>query len=342
MDMNNNNMMMMIGTCSTSMLMSGSSNSAAATPCSSSSSSSSISARFTRKRQQQNNDGSTVATDNDDDDDDDHTSSDSSRRDVNGYIISPGRCAGVRWSHVKPQDLVFYALSSSPPTSSSSTTNNVNHHHHHHHHCCLHAAIYKATAARSSDDDNNNNNNEINDDDDASIGAIVQWSHTPAATAVSCLQNGFVPMTHVAASYFYNKVARLESSSWNHPTNTNNNNNSDAAAATAAATAAAIQAAIHSVPGCNTLLLDHVGFCCFAKSVREAWFLAHCFEQCCEIQLRVMSATGAGAGGAAYKLPPTHVMEAAAAAAATSSLPESAPGASVWDALCKDFNFDSE
>ena len=142
-------------------------------------------------------------------------------------------------------------------------------------------------------------------------------------------------MTHMASSYFYNKVARLE---WNPTSNSND------------AAASMIQAALQSVPGCNTLLLDHVGFCCFARTVREAWMLAHCFERCCEIQLRVLSATagnggGTGSTGAAYKLPTAPpVMEASAATTTTNPLPKSsaAPGASEWDALCKEFNFDNQ
>lgn len=139
------------------------------------------------------------------------------------------------------------------------------------------------------------------------IQAIIHL-HTPAATAVSCLQDGFVPLTQDAA-YFYKKVAHYE---WDGLSND-------------AAEGPAITAAIRSLPGCNTLLMQNHGFACFGTSVQEAWMLAYYFERVCDVQLRVMSS------GAKIKFPPPAVMEKAAE---TSYLPDFAPGVCEWDAIC--------
>jgi phosphoglycerate dehydrogenase-like enzyme/ribulose-5-phosphate 4-epimerase/fuculose-1-phosphate aldolase/SAM-dependent methyltransferase len=146
------------------------------------------------------------------------------------------------------------------------------------------------------------------------IKAIIHL-HTPAAVAVSCLETGFVPMTQDAA-YFYNKVAHYE---WD-------------GVSEDAAEGPAMTAAVRAMPGCNTLLMHNHGFVCFGSSVREAWVLAYYFERVCETQLRVMQA------GGKIKMPSARVM---AAAAESSYLPEFAPGACEWDALCKSVNFDN-
>lgn len=145
------------------------------------------------------------------------------------------------------------------------------------------------------------------------ISAIIHL-HTPAATAVSCLETGFLPMTQDAA-YFYSKVAHYE---WDGVSDD-------------ASEGPAITAAVRAMPGCNTLLMHNHGYVCFGRSIKEAWVLAYYFERCCEVQLRVMQC------GGKIKMPSARVM---AAAAESSYLPEFAPGACEWEALCNDVSFD--
>eukprot|EP00977_Amphora_coffeiformis_P020377 scaffold8195_cov156-Amphora_coffeaeformis.AAC.1 len=52
------------------------------------------------------------------------------------------------------------------------------------------------------------------------------------------------------------------------------------------------QAAIMSIPECNILLMNHQGFACFGKSVKEAWVLAYYFERACDIQYHMMTSDG--------------------------------------------------
>lgn len=137
--------------------------------------------------------------------------------------------------------------------------------------------------------------------------------HTPAATAVSCLEGGFKALTQDSA-YFYGKVAHYD---WDGLSNESSEGSQ-------------IQDAILRVKGCNTLLMYNHGFVCFGSSVREAWVLAYYFERCCEVQLRVMQC------GGKVRLPPKTVMENAAKA---SYLPEFAPGSCEWEALCEDISF---
>jgi|UPI000581A65D phosphoglycerate dehydrogenase-like enzyme/ribulose-5-phosphate 4-epimerase/fuculose-1-phosphate aldolase/SAM-dependent methyltransferase len=145
------------------------------------------------------------------------------------------------------------------------------------------------------------------------IGAIIHL-HTPAATAVSCLQDGFVPLTQDAA-YFYNRVISYE---WDGVSDD-------------ASEGPAITAAIQNGPSqANTLLMNNHGFVCFGKTIKEVWVLAYYFERCCEVQLRVMQS------GGKIRQPPASVM---AQAATTSYLPEFAPGVCEWDALCADIQF---
>jgi len=141
------------------------------------------------------------------------------------------------------------------------------------------------------------------------IGAIIHL-HTPAALAVSCLQEGFVPLTQDAA-YFYKKVATYE---WDGVSDDNSEGPK-------------ITAAVQSLPGCNVLLMQNHGFVCLGKTIREVWVLAYYFERCCEVQLRVMQT------GAKISIPSEQVM---AKAAEASYLPDFAPGVCEWDALCEE------
>ena len=145
------------------------------------------------------------------------------------------------------------------------------------------------------------------------VQAIIHV-HTPAATAVSCLEEGFIPYTQDSA-YFYNKVVRY---AWDGLSNKLEEG-------------PLLQAAVTSIPDCNTLLMDHHGYACFGKSVREAWVLAYYFERACEVQCRVM------ASGGTPKIPVQSVMQGAAA---DSYLPEFTPGYAEWDALCASVSFD--
>eukprot|EP00977_Amphora_coffeiformis_P010152 scaffold2363_cov159-Amphora_coffeaeformis.AAC.14 len=145
------------------------------------------------------------------------------------------------------------------------------------------------------------------------VNAIIHV-HTPAATAISCLEEGFVPYTQDSA-YFYDKVVRYE---WDGLSNKLEEG-------------PLLQAAVTSIPDCNTLLMDHHGFACFGKSVKEAWVLAYYFERACDVQCRIM------ASGGKAKTPNPVVM---AGAASSSYLPEFAPGAAEWDALCASVSFD--
>lgn len=138
--------------------------------------------------------------------------------------------------------------------------------------------------------------------------------HTPAATAISCLQEGFVPYTQDAA-YFYQKVVRYK---WDGLSNKTQEG-------------PLLQAAVTAISDCNTLLMNHHGYCCFGKSVKEAWVLAYYFERACEVQWRLM------ASGGTPILPDPAVMEGAAK---SSYLPQFAPGAAEWDALRASVSFD--
>ena len=145
------------------------------------------------------------------------------------------------------------------------------------------------------------------------IKAIIHL-HTPAATAISCLEEGFVPITQDSA-YFYGKVAKYD---WDGLSDD-------------ASEGPQIAAAVKAVEGCNTLLMHNHGYVCFGASVREAWVLAYYFERCCEVQLRVMQS------GGKLRRPPKAVMQKAME---TSYLPEFAPGVCEWEALCDEISFD--
>lgn len=142
------------------------------------------------------------------------------------------------------------------------------------------------------------------------IRAIIHL-HSPAATAVSCLQEGFLPLAQDSA-YFYNRVGRYE---WDGVSDD-------------VPEGPAITASI--APEQNTLLLDNHGFVCFGESVKEAWVLSYYFERACEVQLRVMSS------GGTPKWPNPTVMQKAA----DTSLTNFAPGRYEWEALCKSVSFE--
>lgn len=145
------------------------------------------------------------------------------------------------------------------------------------------------------------------------VNAIIHV-HTPAATAVSCLEQGFVPYTQDSA-YFNGKVARYD---WDGLSNKLEEG-------------PLLQAAVTAIPDCNTLLMNHHGFACFGQSVKEAWVLAYYFERACDVQCRIMAS-----GGTPLR-PDPRVM---AGAAESSYLPEFAPGAAEWDALAASVSFD--
>jgi len=145
------------------------------------------------------------------------------------------------------------------------------------------------------------------------IKAVIHL-HTPAATAISCLEEGFQPITQDGA-YFYGKVATYD---WDGLSDDSSEG-------------PLIASAIKSVEGCNTLLMHNHGFVCFGPSVRHAWVLAYYFEKCCEIQLRVMQS------GGKLRRPRKAVM---VKAAEDSYLPEFAPGVCEWEALCEEVTFD--
>jgi len=141
------------------------------------------------------------------------------------------------------------------------------------------------------------------------IRAIVHL-HTPASVAVSCLDQGFVCLAQESA-YFHGKVANYD---WQGISDDLGEGPVLAAAVT------------QQLPGglCNTFLMRNHGFCCFGRTVAEAWVLAYYFDKACETQLRVLST------GATPRLPDPLVL---ARAAKQAFLPEFAPGVQEWAAL---------
>jgi ribulose-5-phosphate 4-epimerase/fuculose-1-phosphate aldolase len=139
------------------------------------------------------------------------------------------------------------------------------------------------------------------------VKAIVHL-HTPATVAVSCLEMGFVPLAQEAAP-FVGRVARLPwggvSNDWEEQK---------------------IIGECVASPTCNTLLMENHGFCCFGKTLGEAWVLAYYFDKACQTQLNCLST------GVPIKYPDPKVL---AHAAEQATLPEFAPGACEWTALRK-------
>mmetsp|Transcript_24064 Transcript_24064/g.47245 ORF Transcript_24064/g.47245 Transcript_24064/m.47245 type:complete len:546 (+) Transcript_24064:150-1787(+) len=135
---------------------------------------------------------------------------------------------------------------------------------------------------------------------------VVIHLHTPASVAVSCLDEGFVPLAQEAAP-FYNKVAVHE---WEGLSDDLDEK----------------PRLMEAVKGdSRVLLMRHHGFCTLAKTVAEAWVLAYYFDKSCRTQLEVMKASGGK-----LRRPPASVMEKASQQI---YLPEFAPGVCEWEAL---------
>ena len=135
------------------------------------------------------------------------------------------------------------------------------------------------------------------------IGAIIHL-RSPAATAVSCLQDGFKIFSFDGAP-FYNKLVTCE------------------CRGTAKTMEKNIASAIGAIDDCNVLVLRNNGFACFTKSIDEAWLLAQRFEACCKLQLEVMKS-----GGEVHALTGKDIKQAVESGAAQSSVPTS-----VWSDL---------
>lgn len=135
------------------------------------------------------------------------------------------------------------------------------------------------------------------------VGAVVHLK-SPAATAVSCLQNGFQFLSFDSAP-FHKKLATCE------------------CCGTAKAMERNFASAIGAVDGCNVLMLRNNGFACFAKTIHEAWLLAQRFEECCKVQLEVMKS-----GGGARYLSDKDFKQAIEAGIAQASIPTS-----IWNDL---------
>mmetsp|Transcript_24056 Transcript_24056/g.57321 ORF Transcript_24056/g.57321 Transcript_24056/m.57321 type:complete len:1177 (-) Transcript_24056:238-3768(-) len=140
------------------------------------------------------------------------------------------------------------------------------------------------------------------------IKAIVHL-HTPAAVAVSCLDQGFMCLAQESA-FFHGKVANY---AWQ--------GISDDVGEGPALEASVTQ---EGLGDCNTLLMRNHGFCTFGRTVAEAWVLAYYFDKSCATQLKVLSS------GAKPRLPDPAVL---AHAAKQSFLPEFTPGVQEWAAL---------
>ena len=135
------------------------------------------------------------------------------------------------------------------------------------------------------------------------VGAIVHLK-SPAATAVSCLQNGFQFLSFDSAP-FHKKLATCDCSG------------------TGKAMEKNFASAIGAIDDCNVLMLRNNGFACFAKTIHEAWLLAQRFEECCKVQLEVMKS-----GGGARYLSDKDFKQAIEAGIAQASIPTS-----IWNDL---------
>jgi ribulose-5-phosphate 4-epimerase/fuculose-1-phosphate aldolase len=107
--------------------------------------------------------------------------------------------------------------------------------------------------------------------------AIVHW-HTPATVAISCLEMGFVALAQKAAP-FVGCVVRHPF----HEVSTGNDWEEEQALLLGEAV---------TDPKCNTLIMENRGFCCFGKTLGEAWVLAYYFDKACQTQLNCLQ-TGA-------------------------------------------------
>jgi len=135
------------------------------------------------------------------------------------------------------------------------------------------------------------------------VGAVIHLT-SPAATAVSCLQDGFQFLSFDSAP-FHNKLATCE------------------CCCTGKSMEKNLASAIGAIDDCNVLMLQNNGFACFAKSIDEAWLLAQRFEECCKIQMEVMKS-----GGEARYLSDEDFKQAIEAGIAQTSLPTS-----IWSDL---------
>ena len=135
------------------------------------------------------------------------------------------------------------------------------------------------------------------------VGAVIHLK-SPAATAVSCLQNGFQFLSFDSAP-FHKKLATCE------------------CCGTAKAMEKNFSSAVGGIGGCNVLMLRNNGFVVFTKTIGEAWLLAQRFEECCKVQLEVMKS-----GGGARHLSDKDFKQAIEAGIAQASIPTS-----IWSDL---------
>jgi len=138
------------------------------------------------------------------------------------------------------------------------------------------------------------------------VNAIVHL-HTPAAVAVSCLEDGFMCLAQDSA-FFYERVAYHD---WEGLSDD---------VSECERLGKAVKA------GANTLLMRNHGFCTFGASVAEAWVLAYYFESSCQVQLAALSTRQA------LLRPPADIL---LKARKQTDLPEFRAGACEWDALVK-------
>jgi ribulose-5-phosphate 4-epimerase/fuculose-1-phosphate aldolase len=144
------------------------------------------------------------------------------------------------------------------------------------------------------------------------IKAIVHW-HTPATVAISCLEMGFIPLAREAAPF----VGRVVRHPWRHEGSTGNDWEEEQALL--------LGEAVKDL-NCNTLLMENRGFCCFGKTLAEAWVLAYYFDKACHTQLKCLQT------GAKIKFPDEKVL---AHACLQSQIPGFLPGHMEWNALRK-------
>jgi ribulose-5-phosphate 4-epimerase/fuculose-1-phosphate aldolase len=140
------------------------------------------------------------------------------------------------------------------------------------------------------------------------IKAIVHW-HTPATVAISCLEMGFVPLAQEAAPF----VGRVVRHPW-YGVSTGNEWEEEQTLLLGEAV---------KDPKCNTLIMENSGFCCFGKTLGEAWVLAYYFDKACQTQLNCLQ-TGAKINFLDEK-----------GVSLQSQIPDFLPGNMEWNALRK-------
>jgi ribulose-5-phosphate 4-epimerase/fuculose-1-phosphate aldolase len=139
------------------------------------------------------------------------------------------------------------------------------------------------------------------------IRAVVHL-HTPAAVAVSCLEMGYVPLAQEAAPF----IDRVFNYPWD-----GISTDYDEQASIAAAVKAASK-------DCNTMLMENHGYCCFGRTIGEAWVLAYYFDKSCRTQLNCLST------GQAIRHPAREVM---LKAQRVTDQDENRAGVHEWEAL---------